>query len=83
MVFTILGRSSAHRGCEALLFISPHFRATHRALHKPSNPLHTLLGMMQTATGTVQNDDDGPRPGQQIIDVILPNYIMKPAETEM
>jgi hypothetical protein len=36
-----------------------------------------------SAVGTVLNEDDGPRPGQQIIDVILPTYIMKPDETEM
>ena len=36
-----------------------------------------------TDIGVVQNDDDGPRPNQQIIDVILPTYIMKPEETEL
>jgi hypothetical protein len=36
-----------------------------------------------SSKGVVQNEDDGPRPGQQIIDVMLPTYIMKPDETEM
>ena len=36
-----------------------------------------------TDIGVVQNDDDGPRPNQQIIDVILLTYIMKPEETEL
>jgi hypothetical protein len=36
-----------------------------------------------SALGTIQNDDEGPKPGQQIINVILPTYIMKPAENEM
>ena len=37
----------------------------------------------QSDSGVVQNDDEGPRHGQQIIDVILPTYIMKPEETEI
>jgi len=39
--------------------------------------------MASSPLGTVQNEDEGPRPGQQIVDVILPTYIMKPEETEM
>jgi len=31
----------------------------------------------------IENDDAGPKPGQQIIDVVLPNYITKPDETEV
>ena len=33
--------------------------------------------------GSVMNDDAGPRPGQQVIDVVLPTYIMSPEENEM
>ena len=33
--------------------------------------------------GSVVNDDAGPRPGQQVIDVVLPTYIMSPEENEM
>ena len=39
--------------------------------------------LKMSSKGVVQNEDDGPRPGQQIIDVMLPTYIMKPNETEM
>mmetsp|Transcript_20883 Transcript_20883/g.61011 ORF Transcript_20883/g.61011 Transcript_20883/m.61011 type:complete len:138 (-) Transcript_20883:626-1039(-) len=31
----------------------------------------------------IQSEDGGPKPGQQVIDVVLPTYIMKPEETEI
>ena len=43
----------------------------------------TVSTMAQTTAGAIQNDDGGPRPGQSIIEVVLPTYIMKPEETEM
>ena len=42
-----------------------------------------MADWQQSDSGVVQNDDEGPRQGQQIIDVILPTYIMKPEETEI
>ena len=41
------------------------------------------MAQAQTTQGAIQNDDGGPRPGQSIIEVVLPTYIMKPEETEM
>uniref|UniRef100_A0A7S2FB08 Dynein light chain n=1 Tax=Florenciella parvula TaxID=236787 RepID=A0A7S2FB08_9STRA len=41
------------------------------------------MAQAQTTQGAIQNDDGGPRPGQSIIEVVLPTYIMKPEETEI
>lgn len=38
---------------------------------------------LQSVHGIPLNDDGGPKAGQQIIEVVLPTYIMKPEETEI